>query len=73
MRDWSAAVPAANLRIESSAVALVGCGFSLSRPREGRPLPSERDANGGVRNNERVVIWLAWNFYLFCKWLLTGV
>ena len=37
---------AANLRIEISAGALVGCGFSLSRPREGRQLPSERDANG---------------------------
>ena len=29
-------VSAANLRIEISAGALVGCGFSLSRPREGR-------------------------------------
>ena len=25
-----------------------GCGFSLSRPREGRKLPSERDAKGGI-------------------------
>ena len=24
------------------------CGFSLSRPMEGRQLPSERDANGGI-------------------------
>ena len=25
-----------------------GCGFSLSNPREGRQLPSVRDANGGI-------------------------
>ena len=25
-----------------------GCDFSLSRPREGRQLPSVRDANGGI-------------------------
>ena len=47
-RDWSAAVPAANLLLESSAGADSGCGFSLSRPREGRQLPSVRDANGGA-------------------------
>ena len=41
-------VSAANLRIESSAGAKSGCGFSLSRPREGRLLPSVRDANGGI-------------------------
>ncbi len=40
-------VSAANLLLEFSAGALVGCGFSLSRPREGRLLPSERDAKGG--------------------------
>ena len=37
---------AANLRIEISAGAVSGCGFSLSSPREGRILPSVRDANG---------------------------
>ena len=42
-------VSAANLPIEISAGALVGCGFSLSNPREGRKLPSERDANGGEK------------------------
>ena len=42
-------VSAANLLLEISAGALVGCGFSLSRPREGRLLPSERAANGGVK------------------------
>ena len=39
-------VSAANLRIEISAGAVSGCGFSLSNPREGRLLPSVRDANG---------------------------
>ena len=39
---------AANLRIEISAGAKSGCGFSLSRPMEGRQLPSERDAKGGI-------------------------
>ena len=47
--DWSAAVSAANLLLESSAGADSGCGFSLSNPREGRKLPSERDANGGEK------------------------
>ena len=42
-------VPAANLHIESSAGADSGCGFSLSNPREGRILPSDRDANGGIK------------------------
>ena len=41
-------VSAANLLLESSAGASSGCGFSLSRPREGRQLPSDRDANGGI-------------------------
>ena len=41
-------VSAANLLLEISAGALVGCGFSLSRPREGRQLPSVKDANGGI-------------------------
>ena len=40
-------VSAANLLLEFSAGAKSGCGFSLSRPREGRLLPSERTANGG--------------------------
>ena len=40
-------VSAANLLLEISAGANSGCGFSLSRPREGRKLPSERDENGG--------------------------
>ena len=40
-------VSAANLLLESSAGANSGCGFSLSNPREGRLLPSVRDANGG--------------------------
>ena len=40
-------VSAANLLLEFSAGAVSGCGFSLSRPREGRLLPSERTANGG--------------------------
>ena len=42
-------VPAANLHIEISAGADSGCGFSLSNPREGRILPSDRDANGGIK------------------------
>ena len=29
-----------------------GCGFSLSNPREGRLLPSERDANGGIGSRD---------------------
>ena len=37
-----------NLLLESSAGADSGCGFSLSRPREGSQLPSERTANGGI-------------------------
>ena len=41
-------VSAANLRIEISAGAVSGCDFSLSRPREGRQLPSVKDANGGI-------------------------
>ena len=41
-------VSAANLLLEISAGASSGCGFSLSRPREGRKLPSERDAKGGI-------------------------
>ena len=40
-------VSAANLLLEISAGANSGCGFSLSRPREGRILPSVRDAKGG--------------------------
>ena len=39
---------AANLLLESSAGANSGCGFSLSNPREGSQLPSERNANGGI-------------------------
>ena len=41
-------VSAANLLLESSAGANSGCGFSLSRPREGRILPSVRDAKGVI-------------------------
>ena len=41
-------VSAANLLLEFSAGAVSGCGFSLSRPREGSQLPSERTANGGI-------------------------
>ena len=41
-------VSAANLPIEISAGANSGCGFSLSNPREGRKLPSVRDANGEI-------------------------
>ena len=41
-------VSAANLPIEISAGADSGCGFSLSNPREGRLLPSVRDAKGGI-------------------------
>ena len=46
-RDWSAAVtlPIFFLRVQQARPS--GCGFSLSRPREGRLLPSERTANGG--------------------------
>ena len=43
-------VPADNLHILFSAGAGSGCGFSLSNPREGRQLPSVRDANGGIKN-----------------------
>ena len=39
---------AANLLLKISAGASSGCGFSLSNPREGRLLPSERTANGGI-------------------------
>ena len=45
-------VSAANIPIEISAGAKSGCGFSLSRPREGRLLPSDRDANGGILEAE---------------------
>ena len=43
-------VPAVTFLLGISAGALVGCGFSLSNPREGRKLPSVRDANGGIIN-----------------------
>ena len=33
-----------------------GCGFSLSNPREGRQLPSERDANGGIKEKLKVIV-----------------
>ena len=33
--------------LRSQQTRTSGCGFSLSRPREGRLLPSERDAKGG--------------------------
>ena len=41
-------MPAANLLLEISAGAVSGCGFSLSSPMEGRQLPSEKAANGGI-------------------------
>ena len=47
-RSGQRLVSAANLLIGISAGAKSGCGFSLSRPREGRLLPSERDAKGGI-------------------------
>ena len=34
--------------LRSQQTRTSGCGFSLSSPREGRLLPSERDANGGI-------------------------
>ena len=49
-RSGQRLVSAANLLLEISAGANSGCGFSLSNPREGRQLPSERDANGGIIN-----------------------
>ena len=33
--------------LRSQQTRTSGCGFSLSNPREGRLLPSERTANGG--------------------------
>ena len=47
--DWSAAVSAANLRIESSAGAPKRLRLFPEQPEGGQELPSVRDANGGEK------------------------
>ena len=42
---------AASVQILFSKQTPTADAFSLSRPREGRLLPSERDANGGIFEN----------------------
>ena len=58
---------AANLLLEISAGAMSGCGFSLSRPREGRQLPSERTANGGIILIFGGIVLFLWQMFFMMR------
>ena len=55
-REWSAAVSAANLPIEISAGAPKRLRLFPEQTEGGQALPSERDANGGIKEKLKVIV-----------------